>query len=105
VLVRGLTARQRDEFESSILREGSKGRSEIVRENIRAKLVVQTCFDPETKEKLFSPDDAGALGDKSAAALDKLFSAAQRLSGITGEDVDELAKNSEATPADSSSTG
>lgn len=35
-----------------------------------------------------------ALGRKSAAALDRVFAAGQRLNGLTNQDVDELAGNS-----------
>ena len=38
-----------------------------------------------------------ALGAKSAAPLDRCFEVAQRLSGISEADVEELTKNSEAT--------
>jgi hypothetical protein len=43
-----------------------------------------------------------ALGKKSAAALNRVFEVAQRLSGITDDDVEELAKNSVGGPSDGS---
>jgi hypothetical protein len=38
--------------------------------------------------------DINTLGQKSAAALDRVYEVAARLSKISKEDVDELAKNS-----------
>jgi hypothetical protein len=49
----------------------------------------------EEGNRLFSDADVKLLGQKSAAALDKLFEVAQKLSGLKDEDVEELAKNSE----------
>lgn len=92
VLVRGMTGTERDLFETEIvlLRDGKK--AELVRENIRAKLVARCIVDDEG-ERVFEDADIQALGKKSASALDRIFSVAQRLSGITKEDAEELAKN------------
>jgi hypothetical protein len=60
--------------------------------NIRAKLVALTVVD-EDGNRIFSDEDAEALGKKSAAALDRIFAVAQRLSGLRPEDVEELAGN------------
>jgi hypothetical protein len=48
----------------------------------------------------FTAKEALELGGKSATALNKLFEVCCKLSGITETDVDELEKNSEATPQD-----
>lgn len=92
VLVRGMTGTERDAFETEIvlLKDGKK--AELVRENIRAKLVAR-CIVGDDGERIFNDADIYALGKKSAAALDRVFGIAQRLSGITQEDADELAKN------------
>jgi hypothetical protein len=47
--------------------------------------------------------DITALSKKSAAALDRIFQVAQRLSGIGQEEVEETVKNSEKTQVDASS--
>ena len=90
VIVKMMTGQERDNFEASIV--DSKG-GNIKFENIRAKLVAKTVVDPETKKPLFTVADITALGKKSAAALDRIFTVSQRLSKITEKDVDELAKN------------
>ncbi len=98
VRVRTLTGAERDAFESSVARK--QGKNVVMNyKNIRAKLVALTVIDGEGN-RLFSDEDARALGRKSAEALDRVFSVAQRLSGIRDEDVEELAKNSENDQSD-----
>jgi hypothetical protein len=89
LVVKMMTGAERDRFEASIY--GPSGKAKI--DNIRAKLVAQTVIDPETGEKMFSPADIDALGNKSAAALDRVFTASKKLSKITEDDVEELVKN------------
>lgn len=92
VIVKAMTGQERDAFEASIVE--LKGSTQSYKfENIRAKLVAKTVINPETKEPMFSVGDIEALGKKSAAALDRIFSVSQKLSKITGADVEELAKN------------
>ena len=92
VRVKGLTARERDQFEADILR--GKGKNvEVVKQNLRAKLVVRAAVD-EAGNRLFGDGDIAFLGEKSAAAIDLLYGVASRLSGISGDDEEELAKNS-----------
>jgi len=47
----------------------------------------------EEGTRLFAAKDMDELGKKSAAALDRIFTVAQRLNGLSGEDVEDLAKN------------
>jgi hypothetical protein len=93
VLVQGLTGKQRDEFELSLSNIAEKGadpkKLQYRLDNTRAKLVAISCID-EGGALLFTQADVTALGGKSAAALDRLFSVAQRLSGISQEDVAKL---------------
>lgn len=91
VRVRGLTGAERDAFEQSIVEQRGKNTRMNLR-NIRAKLVALTVVD-ENGNRIFSDEDAEALGKKSAAALDRIFAVAQRLSGLRPEDVEELAGN------------
>lgn len=91
VIVRGLTGAERDAFEQSIVEQRGKNTRMNLR-NIRAKLVALTVVDEEGN-RVFSDEDAEALGKKSAAALDRIFAVAQRLSGLRPEDVEELAGN------------
>ena len=91
VLVRGLTGAERDKFEASIvIRKGDK--AEFNPDNMRAKLVA-LCVVDEQGNRLFSDKDVEFLGKKSAAALDRVFQVAQRLSGISPGAVEDLGKN------------
>jgi len=78
----------RDRFEAGIT--GKNGGTNM--SNIRAKLAAATIVDEEGK-LLFDEADIAKLGNKSCAALDRVFAAAQRLNLISNADVDELAKN------------
>lgn len=87
--VRGMTGVQRDDFESSMVETRGKKR-EVVMKNIRASLVARTaCTEDGTR--IFTDSQVKALGEKSAAALDRVYDVAARLSGLREEDVEELA--------------
>lgn len=91
IYVRALTGAERDAFEQTIVER--KGKSTKMNfKNMRAKLVALTTVDEEGK-RIFSDSDAELLGKKSAAALTRVFEVAQRLSGITPVDVEELTGN------------
>jgi hypothetical protein len=85
VLVRTMTGADRDAFEASLI--GKEGRME----NVRARLVSLTLCT-ETGERLFDDAEVAALGKKSARALDRVFSVAQRLNGIGTEQVEAAKK-------------
>lgn len=102
VIVRSLTGTERDAFEDSVVKQRGNSR-ELNLRNARARLVSLSLID-EAGNKLFTDKDVDLLGRKSAAALDRVFAAAQRLSGLTEQDIDELAKNSESGQSDSSTS-
>ena len=64
-------------------------------ENVRARLCL-LCLVDENGDRLFQEEDTFPLGGKSAAALDRIFTVAQRLNGLRDQDVDELAGESSA---------
>ena len=98
VLVRGLTGRERDAFEEKMLeRKRGKRSREVNLDNMRAKLTVLSVVD-EAGALLFSEGDLDALGNKSAAALSRVFDVAQRLSGLRDEDLEELGEGSSGDP-------
>lgn len=69
-------------------------------------LLIASVRDPETKEKVFTPDDMDALLEKNAQALQKLFEVAARLAGLDTMAAKRAEKNSfGATESDSSITG
>jgi len=92
VVVQGMTGDERDDFEASCVK-GRGRKAEVNLRNLRAKLVVIVCRDA-TGARIFTDDDAPALGRKSAAAINRIYEVAARLSGITEDDVEELLGNS-----------
>lgn len=102
VWVRCMTGTERDEWEASVVQMDNKGQNpKADLRNIRAKLVVRCVID-EAGVRLFGEDDMVALGAKSAAALDRLYAVAARLSKISKEDEKELLGNSDADQPESS---
>lgn len=101
VLVRALSGTERDAYEASCMSD--RGKQGMVRNlaNVRAKLVVRSLVDEDGK-RLFTDGDAAALGETSAAVLDRLFEVAARLSRMNDEDIEELGKGSGPIPADGS---
>jgi hypothetical protein len=102
VYVRSLSAKERDEFESSMLTFKGKTQEVNLRQ-ARAKLAALSICDEEGK-RLFSDADVAALGNKSASAMQRVWTVAQRLSAITEEDMEELTKNSGSARSEGSSS-
>ena len=102
VYVRMLTGAQRDAYEASMINQRSKSR-EMNLVNLRARLCVLCIVDADGK-RLFDDTEIVKLGNKSASALDKVFTAAQKLNGISAEDIEELAKNSDEGRSGDSTT-
>jgi hypothetical protein len=102
VKVRSLNASERDHFEASTVQRNGK-RVTTNLENIRARLCL-LCMVDEDGNRLFDEGDTFPLGGKSASALDRIFTVAQKLNGLRDEDVDELAKNSSAGQSEDSAS-
>lgn len=99
VFVRSMTAHDRDVWERSVLKErrNSKGQLEsydTVLEDLRAKLAVMTVCNEEGDLTLEQKDYVMLSRSISAARLEKIINAAQKLNGISEEDKEELVKNS-----------
>ena len=91
VYVRGMSGSERDAFEASVV--DLRGSTQKVNmQNIRARLVSLTTCDQEGN-RLFSDSDIIELGKKSAIALQRIFDVAQRLSGLSKEEMNLLEKN------------
>lgn len=100
VIVCELSAKAQGLYRASIL--DIKGTTHRMRlEDADAKLVIQCVLDPEAygrgeRKLYFSDSDLEWLGTKSARAIDRIVKVAQRLSGMTKDEADAIAKNSEA---------
>lgn len=98
--VRSMTGAERDMFESSLIEQRGKSRK-MNMANVRAKLVTLVATDEEGN-RLFTNRDVEALGKKNAKALDRIFTEARKLNGISDEDIEELTKELEDNPFDGS---
>ena len=96
VRLRSLTGAERDAFEATLVKEVD-GKRVPDMENLRAKLLAATIVDEDDRQ-IFTPYDLAALGRKSAVALDRVFSVAQRLNGMSADAVEESVKNSDSAP-------
>lgn len=92
VVVRGMTGTQRDEFEASLVVQRGRKR-DINTSNIRGKLVAMCTFD-DAGNRVFTDADVEQLAKVRADVLGRIATEAQRLCGLTDEDVDELGKSS-----------
>jgi len=88
VFIRTMSAKEGDDFGASLI-EGKKTNLS----NVRAKFCALVIVDDKGKT-LFSEKDVRALGKKSSRALERIFTAAQKLNGMTPEDVEDMVKNS-----------
>ena len=98
VIIRTMTGEERDAFDSEMIRDDKKSFK-----NIRARFLSLIICD-EQGNRLFDDKEIAQLGKKSAAALDRLFSAGQKLNRLSNDDIEELAGNLEPTQKDSSNT-
>ena len=107
VYVKQMSAREKDQFEMSLMKpiydsNGNLLRMEQTLEDFRAKLAVNTICD-EKGNLILQPEDYALLSENiSAAKLEKIVAVAQRLNRITEKDKEELVKNSEPGPIDDS---
>ena len=102
VSVATMSGTERDDFEQSVVE--TRGSDTITNlANIRAKLCAK-CMVDDDRKRIFADSDVKALGEKSAAALDRVFAVAQRLNGLSGDDVEGLVKNSEGGPSAASTS-
>ena len=87
VRVACMTGTMRDAWEQSLLKGGKTSL-----ENARATLVAASVVD-EAGNPLFTSADVEALGRKSAAALDRICKAAQKLNRLTDADLEDVKGN------------
>jgi hypothetical protein len=81
-----MSGTERDSWEQAILGADAA--------NVRALLAVRVCVD-EAGNRVFQDEDAEALGEKSAAALERIAKVAQRLNLLRKSDLEDAKGNSE----------
>ena len=90
VFVKAMTGEERDTFEQSIVDKKQKGKVNL--DNVRAKLCAMAICD-EKGERLFSDKEVFALSKKSAIALTRIFTVAQKLNGLDEVSQGEIKEN------------
>ena len=102
VIVQGITGKERGRFEAGVIHNPGK-KQKINMIDMRAILCSLSIVNEDGK-KLFTPADVKALNEKSAAPLNRIFEVAQRLSGLTDNDVKDLEEGLEESPLDDSAS-
>jgi len=92
VHVRTLTAAERDAFDASTVKVGRNGKGEPCLDNLRGRLGVLVICTPEG-DRIFEDADAGELGRKNAAALDRVLEVARRMNGMATDSVEDARGN------------
>lgn len=93
VMVRMMSGTDRDEWEASLVTVAEDGTRKPNMTNLRVKLVALTLVG-EDGQRMFSVDEIGHLAGKSAAALNRVFEAAQKLNGLGANAEADAVKNS-----------
>lgn len=101
--VRSLTQKEKSawEMDPMTVTEGKHGSKFSVAKDRMAtakqRLVeITTCYEDGTP--FFQRGDAARIGEQSAGIVEQLYEAAARLSAITKEDLEDIAKNSKPDP-------
>ena len=96
VHMRGLTGEQRDEFEQLAMDRRKGDRINI--RGLKIRLVAMSLCK-ENGDLLFAGNgDETKLAKKSAAAIERLFKEAQRMSGLSESDIQEITSDFVAGP-------
>ena len=93
VRVQAMTALQRGRYEAAMVNsKGGPDKNRIA--HARAIIIVETVVD-EQGNKLLTPGDVKALDNQDGWAMDRIFEAAKRISGMDDEEaeLDALEKN------------
>lgn len=93
VELRSLSLGERNE----ILQEARQGDSDMDISVLYPQIIVKCSYDPETGTRLFEDDEIAFINSLPANLMDKLAVPAMKLSGMSGDPVDESAKKSSET--------
>ena len=88
VFVRGMSGKERDEFEEGLrIRKGKRSGQTDLR-NFRARLAVKIIVDGEG-QRILTDDDAAIFGQMPAGVLDRIISRCTELSGLAEEEIED----------------
>lgn len=103
IRLKHLSAKERDDFETSMVKMGKNGRQQLNNENFRARLV-QLAAVKADGSPMFTRHDIKTLGSLPAAGLQRVFNKINEMSAFSEEDLKELEGDFESDPAEGSSS-
>lgn len=92
IRLKHLSAKERDDFETSMVKMGKNGRQEMNNSNFRARLV-QLAAVKEDGAPLFTRHDIRTLGSLPAAGLQRVFNKINEMSAFSEEDLRDLTED------------
>lgn len=95
IWIRGMSAADRSKFENNFQTASGKSNKRKMAE-VRERLLVACCCT-EDGSPMLTEKDIEALGKQPIHLVERMVTVAQRLCGMSNEDVELLAKNSEET--------
>lgn len=95
ILIKTLTAQERDAFEAESVTTNKSGRKEQDLRNFRARYVSKIAINEDGSPLFKTRQEIAMLGSKSARALDRVFEAGTKLNLMTEEDIEELTEGFE----------
>ena len=101
VRIRSLTGQEFEDWQDGLKRD-KKGK--ITTESIRASLAAEVMVNDQGERLFAGTRMVLQLGNKSSAALQRIFTAAQRMNGLNDEDVEELAEGFGEAPDEPSTS-
>lgn len=96
VLVVEMTVADRTRFDQMVVEHA--GESADSAEGIRQALAIICARTPD-REPIWSPEDFETVSGYGSGFVEPIVNAAQRLNGVSDNDIEELAKNSSETTA------
>lgn len=103
IYVRVMSGKERDDYEASCLKQVSPTRFITDMSMVRAKLAAR-CICDENGQRLFDNKDIAALAEKSGRALDRVMEVAERINGLSKQDMEKLAGESASGQSEDSGT-
>jgi hypothetical protein len=109
LIVRGLTGKERADIIDKATVKETNDKGEVINSSVDQLvllplLIIATTTDPADGSPVFGDADRDALNDKSSSAIDKVSAVSLRLSGMTKQEGDAIAKNSAATASAASAS-
>ena len=89
IYVRGMSGKERDEFEEGLRIPKGKRAGQSDLRNFRAKLAVKVIVT-EDGQRILSDEDASIFGQLPAGVLDRIISRCAELSGMADEEAEDL---------------